>query len=39
MKVYCCDTECPNKAKVTSICTCLMDVTDCPKRKNEKTKK
>lgn len=35
MKIYCCQTNCPNKIKGYAICTALMDVKDCPKRKNE----
>lgn len=35
MKIYCCQANCPNKIDGYAICTALMDVKDCPKRKNE----
>lgn len=36
MKFYCREEECPNRIKGCTFCTVLMDIKDCPKRKNEK---
>ncbi len=36
MKFYCREEECPNRIKGCTFCTALMDIKDCPKRKNEK---
>lgn len=38
MKVYCTETNCPNKIKGYAICTALEDVKDCPKRKENESK-
>lgn len=35
MKVYCINENCPNRPKGYAICTCLMDVTECPERPKE----
>jgi hypothetical protein len=35
MKVYCIDTDCPNKPDGYAICTALMKPQDCPKRLNK----
>lgn len=36
MKIYCCETNCPNRIKGYAICTALEDVKDCLKRKAPK---
>lgn len=39
MKVYCVEKECKNSIEGYAICTALMDVTECPKRKESKDEK
>jgi hypothetical protein len=39
MKVYCVEKGCKNSTEGYAICTALMDVTECPKRKVDKEEK
>lgn len=36
MKFYCNEETCPNRIKGCAFCTVLMDIKDCPKRKESK---